>query len=164
MRTWIAAFMLFCCGHAYALAAEWHWETFGSSGYSGQINLADDQGALNYQRYDASSSPALFGSASVQSPITVIAGADIDIKVVTAGVAETKKVCNAPSVWKVYLVPMTSCDSGRVNNIGGVHAWADTVTATAFTPRMAVFVPGYNWRPITAGHACGKMQATQVCE
>lgn len=164
IKHWVAAFFVFCAGHAHALAAEWHWDVFGTGGYSGQISFTDDQGSpLNYQRY-STGSPSLFGSTSVQSPVTVIAGADIKIDIVRAGVAQTKKVCNAPAVWKVYLVPTTACDSGRAGNIGGFHAWADTLTATQYTPRVAVYVMGSGWRPVAAGHACGSMQSTQVCE
>lgn len=164
MRTWIAVLCVFFAGHAYAVAAEWHWETFGASGYSGQISLADDQGsALNYQRYDAAGSPSLFGSASVQSPITVIAGADIQIDIVRSGVQQNKKVCNGASVWKVYVTPATACNSGSGTNIGGIHAWAVSDSATRYTPRLSVYVQGYGWRQIT-NNSCGNVQTQQLCE
>lgn len=164
MRNWIAAICLFCAGHAYALAAEWHWEAFGVSGYSGQINLADDQGsALNYQRYDAAGSPSLFGSASVQSAIAVIAGADIDIDIVRSGVVQTKKVCSGASAWKVYVTPVTACNLGSGTNIGGMHAWADQTSLTTYTPRLAVYVQGYGWRQII-NNSCGNVQTQQLCQ
>lgn len=150
---------------ALAVANEWHWEAFGTGSYSGQVTLSDDAGnAMAFQRYGSGVSPQLFDTTSVQSPLVVVAGGkDFDVGIFQAGQTVPKKVCTAPEVWKVYVTPVTACNSGVATNIGGIHSWAENTAPTTWTPRLAVHVQGAGWRQIN-GHACGKVQAMQVCE
>ncbi len=148
---------------ALAVAAEWHWDAFGSSKYGGQVSLKDDQGsAVNYQRYSAGASPALFGAISVQSPLLVVAGgADIKFDIVQSGTVIAKPVCNLPETPHVYVTPVTVCNFGQGNAIAGINAWADQ-TATTYTPRVAGWFQGYGWRPLD-GTACGRVEVKTLC-
>lgn len=141
----------------------WYWESYGTDNFSGQISLRDDQGsALNYQRYSAGGHSSLFGSTSVQAPLTVVAGGtDVDFDIVYAGVQQTKKVCTSGS-WKAYVTPVSACNSGSGTNIGGFRAWARSNSATTWTPYLAVWVQGYGWRAVTNSE-CGMVEIKQVC-
>ncbi|MCF6783447.1 hypothetical protein [Stutzerimonas stutzeri] len=147
---------------AFAGGAVWHWEKFGTGGYRGVVQI-NDGGLLNYQRYDSSGSPALFGSTSVQSPVTVIAGADIEVDIVRAGVAQDKKNCGGGTTWKAYVTPVTACYNGVSHNLAGIHAWAQDTSATKYTPRLSVYVQGRGWQAVN-NNACGNVQTIQVCE
>jgi len=150
--------------NSLAMASEWHWDTFGSSGYSGNINLQDDIGsALNYQRFDAAASPSLFGSTSVQSPITVVAGTDIKMEIAQGGVLITKPICIAPKTPKIFVAPVTVCNFGQGNAIGGINAWADNVNSTSWRTRVAGWFQGYGWRTLDSTQ-CGRVQVTSFCE
>jgi hypothetical protein len=166
-HSWLLTLCLVLAGNAYAYAAEpvWHWQEYGTGGYSGQINLRDDQGSsMNYQRYDAAGSPVLFGSKSVQSPMVVIAGSgtDLEIDIVVSGVAVTKKVCSGTKTLRVFATPVTVCDSGVANNIQGIHVGA-TSTVTTFTPRLWIYTTPAGWRPVN-NHPCGNLEVKQICE
>lgn len=147
---------------AEAKAADWHWDAFGTSTYSGQIALSDDQGSTNYQRYNAAGSPSLFGATSVQSPMMVLAGTDINFTIVNSGTPVAKPTCNAPKVAKVYVTPVTVCNFGQGNAIGGINAWAADTGAT-FTPHVSAWFQGYNWRTLD-GTACGRVEVKTLCE
>lgn len=105
---------------AFAKAADWHWNEYGASSYSGQVALRDDQGAsVTYQRYSAGSTPALFGAVSVQSPLMVVAGNDINFDIVYSGQAVNKPTCNAPETPRVFVSPVTVCNFGQGNAMHG---------------------------------------------
>ncbi|MBF6615628.1 MAG: hypothetical protein ITG07_02770 [Candidimonas sp.] len=159
---------------AFAGGAVWHWEKFGAGGYSGIVEV-DDGGTMDYRRYDASGSPALFGSTSVQSPVTVIAGADIQVDIVKAGLAQPRKECSDPADWKVYVTPATACSKGagtaphtapQSMNLSGIHAWAAPTgdgLLTHYIPKLSVHVQGYGWLPVEDSE-CGLVQTLQLCE
>lgn len=165
IRAFLVGIGLLIAGQAsaYAGGSVWHWEKYGHSNYSGQIGLSDDQGAATYLRYGTAGSPSLFGSASVQSPITVVAGADIQVDIVRAGVVQTKKDCGATKTWRVYVTPVTACELGRSRNLSGIHAWAQNTSATTYTPRLSVHVHGSGWQQVN-NTSCGNVQTIQVCE
>lgn len=149
--------------HAFAADPSWHWQEFGTSGYSGQIQLKDDTGAaIGYGRYSGAAS-SLLGSSSVQSPLMVVAGADIDIDMVVAGLPVTKKTCTGASTLKVFVTPAAVCYPGVAHNMSGFQAWAENTSATTFTPRLAMNVPGYGWRNID-NSSCGMVQIQQICK
>jgi hypothetical protein len=89
-------------------------------------------------------------------------GADIDFSINRAGVAIKKKTCTAPAVLKVFASPVTVCDSGKANNIQGVHV--DAVNSGAnFTPRLWIYIAGTGWKQVV-NHACGRLEVKQFCE
>lgn len=148
---------------AFAKAADWHWNEYGASSYSGQVALRDDQGSsVTYQRYSAGSTPALFGAVSVQSPLMVVAGNDINFDIVYSGQAVNKPTCNAPETPRVFVSPVTVCNFGQGNAIAGINAWADQ-NATQYIPRLAVWIQGYNWRTLDWTE-CGRVEVKTFCK
>lgn len=155
--------LLLAANSAFAYAADWHWDDFGTSSYSGQISLRDDQGsAVTYQRYSAGNTPALFGAISVQSPLMVVAGMDINYDIVISGTVATLPTCNSPQTAQVYVTPVTVCNFGQGNAIGGINAWADK-TATTYTPHVAAWFQGYGWRTLD-GTTCGRVKVETFCK
>jgi len=164
-------------GFSHAGSAQWHWDQYGSSNYGGQIVLKDDQGgSVSYQRYADGASPSLFGATSVQSPLMVIAANKVDIDIVTSGTPVTKPTCIGTKIPAIYVSPVAACDVYRPNpanpqptdpglgtTIGGVQAWAELTSATVWTPRLAIYVPGSGWKVIN-NHACGRVQVQTMCK
>ncbi|MBC7198380.1 MAG: hypothetical protein H5U32_03925 [Pseudomonas balearica] len=148
---------------AQAYAEQWHWEVFGANSYSGQIPLRDDQNQnLNYQRYNSAQNPQLFGSVSVQSPIMVVAGTDIDIQIVRSGVAVTKPTCNSPKTPAIYVSPVTVCNFGVGTSIAGINAYA-VDNGTTYTPKLDAWFQGYGWRSLD-GTNCGRVEVKMLCQ
>ncbi|MDU4254429.1 hypothetical protein [Pseudomonas sp.] len=148
---------------AQAYAEQWHWEVYGNSSYSGQIPLRDDQGAnLNYQRYSGSQNPQLFGSVSVQSPVMVVAGTDITIKIMRAGDGVAKPTCTPPKKSAIYVSPVTVCNFGVGTAIGGINAYANDY-GTYYVPRLDAWYQGYGWRALN-GTDCGRVEVKLLCE
>ncbi|MFJ7794548.1 hypothetical protein [Pseudomonas sp. NPDC096950] len=164
MKSWIVALLLISSAPVVQAAeTDWHWNVYGQSSYSGQINLRDDQGsALAYQRYSGAGVPTILGSSSVQPPLMVVAGMDMSIDVVQAGTAIPKPSCLAPKVAKIYVSVAAACDSGVGSSIGGFYAYADE-TATTFVPRLAVWVQGLGWRAVN-NQACGLVKTETLCK
>lgn len=159
----LGTFLTLASAFAVAAEPEWHWNVYGQSSYSGQINLRDDLGSsIAYQRYSGSGIPALLGSSSVQPPLMVIAGMDVNFDVVRAGTAIAKPTCLAPKVAKIYVSVAAACDSGVGSNIGGFYAYSDE-TATTFVPRLAVWVQGLGWRAVN-NHPCGLVKTETMCK
>lgn len=148
---------------AQAYAEQWHWEVFGASSYSGQIALRDDLGqSLNYQRFSSAQNPQLFGSMSVQSPITVVAGSDIDIRVMRAGVAVSKPTCSSPKTPAIFVSPVTVCNFGVGTPMAGINAYA-VDNGTTYTPKLDAWFPGYGWRSLE-GTNCGRVEVKMLCQ
>jgi hypothetical protein len=164
MKSVIAGLLLFISAPVILAAdTDWHWNVYGQSSYSGQINLRDDQGsALAYQRYSGAGVPTILGSSSVQPPLMVVAGMDVNFEVVRAGTPVPKPSCQSPKVAKIYVSVAGACDSGIGSNIGGFYAYSEE-TPTTFVPRLAVWVQGLGWRAVN-NQACGLVKTETMCK
>ena len=160
------------CG-AYAVDTQWHWEAFGTDSYSGQVQLQDDQGGTStYQRYADGVTPQMFGAASVQSPLAVVAGRNIEFDMVQAGTNIAKPSCTSPEVPKIFVTPTTVCyynsaDSAAYgSNIGGIHAYAEDTDPSSssgyFIPRVQLWIQGLGWQQID-NHPCATVEVKTLC-
>lgn len=155
--------LLAACQLATANDQVWHWESFGTDSYSGEITLKDDQGAvINYQRYANGSSAQMFGAASVQSPMVILTASSLDVDLVQAGTTVPYPTCTAPETPRIYVTPATVCNSGTGYNLAGIRAYADD-TGTAFVPRLQVWIQGYGWQNIN-NHPCGVVEVKTMCK
>lgn len=151
--------------YAFASDAEWHWEKAEPGGfYNGAINLNDGGSVTPFSRYGAGLTPNISNDTVSTPPVLmVLAGADVKFDIMQAGTPVTKPTCSAPKVPRIYVVPVTVCNFGQGNAIGGFNAYADNTSATTWTPRVAGWFQGFGWRSLDAT-ACGRVQVTTVCE
>lgn len=150
---------------AFATDAEWHWQKAEPGGYyNGAINLNDGGSLTSYSRYGAGLTPNISNDTVSTPPVLmVIAAKDVDFDIVQSGTAVTKPVCTAPQTPRIFVTPVTVCNFGQGNAIGGINAWADNTSATTWTPRVAGWFQGYGWRTLN-GTACGRVQINTFCE
>lgn len=150
---------------AHGEVPAWHWDAFGTTSYSGQIALADDQGVNTYQRFNQAASPSLFGAASVESPLMVLAGgggSNVQVDTVRSGIAVPKITCGDTETLEFHGAITGACDSGLANNLQGIYVTA-TQTATTLTPTAWVFISGSGWKAIATNHPCGVIMSVQQC-
>lgn len=114
--------------------AEWSPNRTSVNAYSGEITLSsnDRHNLEDFKRADqaASSGDALFGSTSVQPPVTLILGANIEIEVMTAGeVVHNRfvngKPCPASKRFNAFVTPIAACSSYFGTNFSGFRAQAE---------------------------------------
>lgn len=112
--------------------AEW-------KGYSGEITLSslDRHNLADFKRIDPASSggDALFGSSSVQAPVTLVAGTAIEIEIMEAGVEVDNrhvngKPCPTNKTFNAFVTPVATCSSHFGSNFSGFRAQAEEMTAT----------------------------------
>lgn len=150
---------------AFAEDSTWHWDQFGTSSYSGSINLRDDTGnVFSYQRYGSGATPSVFGSSSVQSPVLVIAGggANVQVDTVASGVAIPKITCKAGETLEFHGSITGACNNGTASNMQGIYITAGQ-NATHLFPYVWIYVEGAGWTQVWGGHACGMVMAVQQC-
>lgn len=151
------------CQGAIAADQVWHWESFGTDSYSGQVDLKDDLGgSVNYQRYNNGSTAQVFGASSVQSPMVILTASSLEVDLVQAGTTVPYPTCTSPETPRIYVTPTTVCHNGTGNNLAGIHAYADD-TGSAYVPRLQVWVQGYGWQNID-NHPCGVVEVKTMCK
>jgi hypothetical protein len=127
--------------------AEWSPESTGLNAYSGQIML----GSLvrhrleDFRRGDEAvnaGSDALFGSTSVQAPVTLVAGGtDIEIKIMSAGeivndYTVNGKECSGSKSFHAFVSPIATCSAKYGRNFSGFRAVAVKDTGTKWKPML----------------------------
>jgi len=109
------------------------------NGYNGEITLGslDRHNLVDFKRIDPASSggDALFGSSSVQAPVTLVAGAAIEIEIMEAGVEVDNryvngKPCPTNKTFNAFVTPVATCSSHFGSNFSGFRAQAEEMTAT----------------------------------
>lgn len=145
----LSAFGIMLLNNTATAYAEWDSGSSYRNGYSGQIVLgALDRHDLNdFRRADShGGGDALFGSTSIQSPVTLIAGADIEIEIMTAGELVHNryvngKACSGTKRFNAFVTPMATCSSHFGSNFSGFRAQAEEDTADAVGG-------GKKWKPM----------------
>lgn len=131
--------------------ADWSQSTSSAAAYSGQI-LLSSMDRHDLSRYDLvdptlSGGDALFGSTSVQAPVTYIAGANIEIKIMNAGEKENdfkvnNKDCPANKDFHAFVSPIATCSAVHGRNFSGFRAVAQK--------------DGDGWKPMLYMNANGR--------
>lgn len=118
--------------------ADWSPNSTSVNSYSGEITLSslDQHNLDDFRRVDpaATGGDALFGSTSVQAPVTLVAGAMIEIEIMQAGVTvDNRKVngrkCPANKNFNAFVTPVATCSAYFGDNFTGFRAQAEQLTA-----------------------------------
>lgn len=142
--------------------AEWSAGGAAINNYSGQIVLGsvDEHDLSDFRRISGAtegSSDSLFGSTSIQSPITLVAGAAIEIEIMTAGVTVNNfhvngKACPTGKTFNAFVSPVATCSSHFGTNFSGFRAQAKKATdGNSWKPMLYMNVKG-RWVDLSDGN------------
>ncbi len=162
--------------------ADWSQSTSSAAAYSGQI-LLSSMDRHDLSRYDLvdptlSGGDALFGSTSVQAPVTYIAGANIEIKIMNAGEKENdfkvnNKDCPANKDFHAFVSPIATCSAVHGRNFSGFRAVAEKLTGTEWRPMLYMNANG-RWvdmsdddvvgNTVADADECRKLLVQKICQ
>lgn len=134
-----------------AARADWSASSISVNSYSGEITLSslDQHNLDDFRRVDsaATGGNALFGSTSIQSPVTLVAGSAIEIKIMTAGeeVADkyvNGKPCPTNKSFNAFVTPVATCSSHFGSNFSGFRAQAVNNPNGSWSPMLYMNVKG----------------------
>lgn len=179
----LMAFGIMALNNTATAYAEWspNGQSDAMSGYSGQIMLgsASRHNLSDFKRIDQSSSgDGLFGSTSVQAPVTLVAGAAIEIEIMEAGVEVDNryvngKPCPTTKTFNAFVTPVATCSSHFGSNFSGFRAQAENMAATGvdgtkkWKPMLYMNVKG-RWvdlstNPVDSGMTGGTTYSKDQC-
>lgn len=148
----LMAFGIMALNNTATAYAEWspNGQSDAMSGYSGQIMLgsADRHNLSDFKRIDNSGSgDGLFGSNSVQAPVTLVAGAAIEISIMTAGEEVSDKhvngkPCPTNKSFNAFVTPVATCSSHFGSNFSGFRAQAVNNPNGSWSPMLYMNVKG----------------------
>lgn len=166
----LMAFGIMALNNTATAYAEWspNGQSDAMSGYSGQIMLgsADRHNLSDFKRIDQSSSgDGLFGSTSVQAPVTLVAGAAIEIKIMNAGQVVNDytvngKECSPNKAFHAFVSPIATCSAVHGRNFSGFRAVAEKLTGTEWRPMLYMNANG-RWVDMSDDNVVGVVDADE---
>ena len=134
----VVAFGIMLLNNTATAHADWNQSGTGMNAYSGQVMLGslDRHNLADFKRSDEmGAGDSLFGSTSVQAPVTLVAGANIEIEIMEAGVEVDNryvngKPCPTNKTFNAFVTPVATCSSHFGSNFSGFRAQAEEMTAT----------------------------------
>jgi len=152
--------------------AEWSPDSTGLNSYSGQIML----GSVDRHRFEDfkrsneavnAGSDALFGSTSVQAPVMLVAGSDIEIKIMNAGqtVNDYKvngRECSGKKTFHAFVSPVATCSAIHGRNFSGFRAFAKKESGTKWKPMLYINANG-RWFDMSNNAVIGNVGGTDNC-
>ena len=150
------------------------------NGYSGEITLGslDRHSLADFKRIDdaATGSDALFGSSSVQAPVTLVAGANIEIEIMNAGQTVNDytvngKECSPNKAFHAFVSPIATCSAVHGRNFSGFRAVAEKLTGTEWRPMLYMNANG-RWVDmsdnavvgVADADECRKLLVQKICQ
>lgn len=118
--------------------ADWSAGGAAINNYSGELVLSsmEEHNLIDFRRVDSAGTggDSLFGSTSIQAPVTLVAGSNIEIEIMTAGeeiIGKTvnEKVCSGGKKFNAFVTPVATCSSHYGSNFSGFRAQAENVGA-----------------------------------
>lgn len=161
--------------------ADWNQSGTGMNAYSGQIMLGslDRHNLADFKRSDEmGAGDSLFGSTSVQAPVTLVAGgAAIEIKIMNAGqvvddYTVNEKECAADKVFHAFVSPIATCSAVYGRNFSGFRAVAEKLTGTEWRPMLYMNANG-RWVDMSVegnigdtanNDECRKVLVQKICQ
>lgn len=148
--------------------ADWSAGGAAINNYSGELVLSsmEEHNLIDFRRVDSAGTggDSLFGSTSIQAPVTLVAGSNIEIEIMTAGeeiIGKTvnEKVCSGGKKFNAFVTPVATCSSHYGSNFSGFRAQAENVGAQVegsdetnkWKPMLYMNVKG-RWVDLSAGN------------
>lgn len=131
--------------------ADWSAGGAAINNYSGELVLSsmEEHNLIDFRRVDSAGTggDSLFGSTSIQAPVTLVAGgSNIEIEIMTAGVEVPDRTVNGKECgdkkFNAFVTPVATCSSHYGTNFSGFRAQAETTTGEKWKPMLYMNVRG----------------------